>query len=281
MSSCVSLGMFDGIHLGHKEVIMSAVNLSAEFGLTPAVFTFRTPPKNVGCIIPYTLKTDIMRSMGIREIYAPEFDEVKNLSADDFVNGILIEKMDASVIICGWNFRFSKDAAADTETLKNICGPLGVRVEVIPPISADGVTVSSTVIRSALKNGEIARVNKLLGYEIFYRFLVVKGQGLGTKIGIPTINQQFPKQCLIPKFGVYKSVVSITGTARKSITNIGVRPTVGGLDEPIAETHIIGFCGDLYGETVDVHLTDFVREERKFESLDELKTQIEKDIKIW
>jgi len=269
--------MFDGVHLGHREVIASAVRFSEENGLTSAVFTFKTLPKAYECIIPYSLKTDIITEMGVHEIYSPEFGDVKDLSAEEFVSDVLVKKMNAAVIVCGWNFRFSKGAAADTETLKNICEPLGVKVGIIPPVTADGVTISSTVIRAAIKDGNIINANKMLGYELFYRLPVVKGRGLGSKIGVPTINQPFPEECVKPKFGVYKSAVTIDGVEFDGITDIGVKPTVGG-NTPLIETHIPAFNGDLYGKTIDVKLKEFVRGEIKFNSVDELKEQIKKDI---
>jgi len=274
----VALGMFDGVHLGHREVISSTVAFANKFGLTPSVFTFKTLPKTGECIMPYSLKTDIMREIGVREIYAPDFADVKDLSAEDFVAEVLIKQMRAAVIICGWNFRFSKNAGADAETLKSICEPKGVKVGVIPPVTADGVTVSSTAIRAAIKDGDIINANKMLGAELLYRLPVIHGRHIGSSIGIPTINQRFPDNCVTPKFGVYKSGVLIGGAEYGGITDIGVKPTVGVNNSPLLETHIIGFDGDLYGKVIDVRLKRFVREERKFASLDELKNQIKKDI---
>lgn len=277
-NACVALGMFDGVHLGHREVIESTVNFANEFGLTPSVFTFGTLPKTGEYITTYSLKTDIMREMGVREIYAPDFSEVRDLSAKDFITEILIKKMNAAVIICGWNFRFSKGAGADAETLKSICEPLGVKVGVIPPVTADGVTVSSTAIRAAIKSGFIESANKMLGYELFYRLPVITGRRIGSELGVPTVNQRLPDECAPPRFGVYKSGVLIDGEKYDGVTNIGVKPTVGPAGEPLLETHITGFDGDLYGKVIDVGLKRFVREERKFASLSELKNQIKKDM---
>ena len=145
------------------------------------------------------------------------------------------------------------------------------------PFCLDGCVVHSTAIKNLIKSGEIARANKLLGYNFSIEGKVIEGNRIGRTIGSPTINQLFPDNIVMPKFGVYKSVTYLDGRTMPSVTNVGVKPTVGYKDSPLAETHIMDYDGDLYGRTLRVSLLDFIRPERRFESVDELKNQLDRD----
>ncbi|MCL1903487.1 MAG: bifunctional riboflavin kinase/FAD synthetase [Oscillospiraceae bacterium] len=278
-TAAVALGMFDGVHIGHVEVINSALEQERLNGLTPAVFTFRTLSKYSKSILPYQRKFTLLKAAGIKKIYSSDFESIKDLTAEEFVQQILIEKMNCGHVSCGWNFRFSKDAKADANDLKRICEARGIKVSIIKPIDINGLPASSTRIREAIQNGDISLANKMLGTDLTYELEVIEGAKLGRTLGAPTINQIIPADCVLPKFGVYKSRALVDVIHYTAVTNIGTKPTVDDGNTPIMETHIPGFNMEIYGQTVTVSLLEFIREEKKFTSLDELKAQIQLDVK--
>jgi len=277
--TAVALGMFDGVHIGHVQVIKSAL---AQTHLTPAVFTFRTLAKSAKSILPYQMKFSLLKQAGIQSIYSSDFDSIKDLSGEEFVQQVLIERMNCAYVSCGWNFRFAKNAQADANDLKRICKKHGIEVCIIPPVSiGENLPVSSTRIRAAIRDGDIVLANKMLGYDLTYELEVVEGAKLGRTIGTPTINQIIPAGCVLPKFGVYKSRALVDVINYTAITNVGIKPTVKSDKNPsvTVETYIPGFNMEIYGQIVKVSLQDFIREEKRFNSLDELKAQIALDVK--
>lgn len=281
--TAVALGYFDGLHLGHVGVIQAAMS---QTGLMPAVFTFNTDttlPKfeKREDIISFENKCELMAKMGVRYIYAPDFAEVCGYSDEKFVSEILVKRLNAGYVCCGSNFRFGKSCSTP-QRLAEICAGFGVRTEVVADICLDGEMISSTRIRELIRNGEIEGANRLLGYELWYRLPVVKGNMIGRTLNFPTINQIIPETNIIPRFGVYVSFVNIGGVNMRGITNIGVKPTVENRRDgtgAVMETHIIDYSGDLYGQRIAVSLCRFIRPEKRFASLDELKAQIEADKK--
>lgn len=279
--TAVALGYFDGLHLGHAGVISAA--LSQE-GLKPAVFTFNcdtTLPKfrNPENIISFENKCELFERMGIEYVYAPDFADVCGLSAEEFVSEILIKKLNAGFACCGTNFRFGKGGRGNPELLAEIGARYGMRQQTVADVCCDGVMISSTRIRELIRSGKIEEANRLLGYELWYRLPVVRGNEIGRTISFPTINQIIPETNVIPKFGVYSSIAEVGGVLYRGVTNIGVKPTVERHDGSgaVMETHIIGFDGDLYGQRIAVSLCRFIRPEKKFAGLEELKAQIAED----
>ena len=280
--TAVAMGFFDGLHIGHRTVIERAVSYKKR-GLASTVLTFDSLSSlskltDGDRILFDDLKYKILEDIGIENIYRPEFNRLKDMTTDEFVKNILVDKLNAKVVICGFDFRFGKGASGDTNTLIELCAKYDIEVVVIPAIYVDGMIVSSTKIREFIKCGEIERANSLLGYEFNFRLEVIHGRKFGRLINAPTINQILPDMMIIPKFGVYSSKTKINNEQYLSITNIGMNPSIGGLEKPQAETHIIGYDGDLYGEYIDVSLTGFIRGELKFKNLDELAERIQKDI---
>ncbi len=277
----VALGFFDGLHLGHAEVIRSVLE---DENLTSAVFTFSgigelPEMKRNEHILTDRQKLILMNKMGVKNIFAPSFSEIKELTPEKFVSEVLIKRINAKSISCGKNFRFGKNRAADTETLKEICRSYGIKAKIISQKTIDNKPISSTYIRHLIKSGEITRANEFLGYEFTVEEEVIHGAMLGRTLGTPTINQLIPLGSVMPRFGVYKSWSEIGGRQYKSLTNIGIKPTVAGANPmPLMETYIIGFDGDLYGKTVKVALVGYIRDEIKFNNIYELKAQIQKDI---
>ena len=279
IKTAIALGVFDGVHIGHVEVIKSALR-QEQHGLSPAVFTFRCSAAGAKNIIPHQMKFDMLRKAGIKTINSSDFADVKDMSAEEFVKEVLVERMNCGHISCGWNFRFAKNASADTDDLKRVCAVYGIDVVVVPPVCIgynEDIPVSSTRIRQAITEGQIELANMMLGYDLTYKLEVVEGAKLGRKLGAPTINQIIPDGCVMPKYGVYKSRAVIDVISYVAVTNIGVKPTVAS-DTPVMETHIPGFNMEMYGQSVKVSLLKYIREEKKFGSLDELKEQIHADV---
>lgn len=270
-----ALGSFDGLHLGHRQVIGNT--LSAP-GLRPAVITFQQNPsvslqkKPVPLLTTNEQKLALLEEMGVEVVYLLPFDRIRDMEPEDFVEA-LYRVCRVRALSCGFNFRFGKNGRGDAGLLKELCREKGIELSVTPPVSVAGETVSSTRIRACLEQGDVQQAGQLLGRPFGYDFEVTHGRQLGRTWGTPTINQPFPQGYVLPRFGVYASLVEVEGQKYYGVTNIGVKPTVGS-DCALSETWIPEFSGDLYGKKVPVELLDFIRPERKFDSLDQLKNEI-------
>ncbi len=270
-----ALGSFDGLHLGHRQVIGNT--LSAP-GLRPAVITFQQNPsvslqkKPVPLLTTNEQKLALLEEMGVEVVYLLPFDRIRDMEPEDFVEA-LYRVCRVRALSCGFNFRFGKNGRGDAGLLKELCREKGIELSVTPPVSVAGETVSSTRIRACLEQGDVQQAGQLLGRPFSYDFEVTHGRQLGRTWGTPTINQPFPAGYVLPRFGVYASLVEVEGQKYYGVTNIGVKPTVGS-DCALSETWIPEFSGDLYGKKVPVELLDFIRPERKFDSLDQLKNEI-------
>ncbi len=277
-NTSIALGAFDGVHLAHSAVIKEAVN--SEF--TPAVFSFSQLPSGVigGFHVPSITtketKQKLFEELGVKIFFCPSFLDFKDMSAEDFVL-MLKEKLGVKKITCGFNFTFGVNRTGNPQVLKQLCKQHEIELKVIPPIIVNDAPVSSTRIRAYIEEGELDKARELLGHEFEFALKVKQGNHLGSSWEIPTINQEFPKNFIIPKHGVYASKTIIDGKEYKSITNIGIKPTIGS-ENVCSETNIFDFDGDLYDESVTVVLRFFIRPERKFENIDELKRAINKDI---
>ncbi len=279
--TAVALGYFDGLHLGHIQVINAALQ---QRELKPAVFTFNcdtTLPKfrSPEDIISFENKCDMLERMGVEYIYAPDFADVCTLTEEDFVREILAGKLRAGFACCGRNFRFGLGGHGTPERLTAIGKKYGIEVQIVQDVCLDGEMISSTRIREYIKKGDMEQANRLLGYELWFNLPVVHGNEIGRTLNFPTINQIIPETNVIPRFGVYSSFVRVNGRNYRGITNIGIRPTVHNSGNVIMETHILGFEGNLYGKMAEVSLCRFLREEKRFAGLAELKKQIAQDIR--
>lgn len=277
--TAVALGYFDGLHLGHIGVITAALS---QRQLKPAVFTFNcdtTLPKfhNPEDIISFENKCELMRRVGVQYLYAPDFAEVCNFPAEEFISEILVKRLNAGFACCGRNFRFGRNGSGTPEILKQLSAQYGIEVEIVADVCHNGVLISSTHIRELIREGRIAEANTLLGYDLWYRLPVIHGNHIGRTLDFPTINQIIPQTNIVPRYGAYKSFVDIEGRSFRGITNIGVKPTVENRRDgsgAVMETHIIGFEGDLYGQNISVSLVDFIRPEQRFSTLQQLKNQL-------
>ena len=282
--TAVALGLFDGVHLGHRAVINAAL-AQKKNGLSSLVFTFepdcvlRKAGGTQGYIYTKTEKEILLcEQIGVDEIVSPPFERLCCLSGEEFADEILCRQLRAAHVCCGNDFRFGKNAACGANELMDFGKRFGFEVEVISPVEYGGSIVSSSRVRELLLKGDITLANELLGFNYFINAEVSNGNHIGRTINFPTINQEFSDGQLIPKFGVYSTLTNVGGKVMPSVTNVGVKPTIEGVRRPLAETHIIGYNGDLYGKNADVCFKSFIRPEMKFASLDELKAQINKDI---
>ena len=275
VGSAVALGFFDGVHLGHQAVIRAAVKDAQCNGLTPAVFTFSLPMQNSlkgGRIDTQEEKLNCIQKLGAQHYMEPAFEEFRDLLPEQFVLDVLIGQYGAKALFCGDNFTFGKKAAGNVELLRRLCEPRGVRVCVVSMAQWQGTTVSSTRVRAALEEGDIPLANALLGRPYRIDFPVRHGQGLGSKLGFPTINQVYPAGYVMPKFGIYITRVLVDGQWYAGATGMGTRPTVNESGEgPTCETFIPDFEGQLYGECPVLEFYRYIAPSRRFDSLEELK----------
>ena len=279
--TAVTLGKFDGVHLGHRE-LLSEVERGKAAGLKSVMFTFNISPRNLLSdadlkqIDTNEERAALMSETGIDYLIDYPFTrETADQPAEEFVREVLVGKLGAKLVVVGEDFRFGRDASGDVALLESLAEPM-FRVVAMPKKSVGGVEVSSSLIRGFIENGEMERATEFLGRPYFILGEIVHGKHLGNTVGMPTINQRFPKEKLVPPYGVYVSDVEIDGEVYRGITNVGVKPTVGD-DLPGAETWIFDFSRDVYGHSAKVSLLSFVRPERKFESLEEVKAQVNQD----
>lgn len=277
----VALGVFDGLHIGHRAVISAACGVLDHGGDTPflsaCVLSLSGVPKTGDRLTDPAERPDLCKTLGVDEWIDLPFAAVRDLSPAAFVTEILHEKLHARAVCCGYNYRFGKGGAGDADTLRRLCEPLGIAVTVAPSAARDGQTISATAVRAALQNGDMRTAARLLGRPYAVMQPVTRGNRIGRTLGFPTVNQVFPEGAAVPRFGVYASLTVIGQRQYAAVTNVGVHPTVGGCARPQAETWIADFDGDLYDRTLRVELIDFLRPEQQFSSIEELKAQIEQD----
>ena len=280
--TAVALGFFDGLHRGHRKVISGAVH-AKERGLLPVVFTFLESPlgtlsqKSIPRLMTEEEKHRRLQALGVEEVVSLPFLSMKDLSAPSFVTSVLHEKLCAKEVYCGFNYHFGAGGSAGFEELQALCAPYSIKVFPCPPVLQGREPVSSTRIRGLLMGGKIEEANRLLGYRFGFAFPVVGGRRLGRLMGTPTLNQPFPEGFILPRFGVYASIVRFQDVVTYGVTNIGVKPTVGA-DGPLAETWMPEYNGrDLYGEKVRTELVAFLRPEKKFSGIEQLRAAILKN----
>lgn len=280
MTLSCALGNFDGVHRGHAALLKKATEKGT--CTHSAVWTFRRHPRlcsgdeSFSALTTTEQRTALFAGAGIDIVIFCDFPEVKDVSPEDFALRILYNECHVRRAVCGYNFRYGKNASGTPTALSEELKALGAEEITIDAVkSADGAVISSSAIRRFLEEGDIERANDFLGREFCISLPVSEGQRLGRTLGLPTVNQVFPPHLVIPRHGVYAAKCTVDGKEYKAIANIGVRPTVISHAENVnCETHIIGFSGDLYGKTVPVRLCRFLRDEKKFSSVDELKSAI-------
>ena len=274
----VALGTFDGLHLGHKKVLLSD---TTEYDEKIALMFTEHPQKTLSGDVPRELITatkrkQLLNQWGYMSRFI-DFSEISNISPEEFIDEILIKKFNATALCCGFNYRFGKCAKGDVNLLKRLCAEREIKLTVCEEVDFEGLPISSTRIRESIKKGDIRTANEMLGRYFSYDFEVVHGDARGRTLGSPTINQFFSENFAVAEYGVYASFTVINGKKYISVTNIGVRPTIEGGSEKRSETNIVGFSGDLYGQNIEVFLVEKLRGEMVFKSLDELSARISAD----
>ena len=282
----LALGFFDGVHLGHGALIQKTAERAKELGATPAVLTFDVHPDTLvrGEAVPLITSPEdraelIRRLYGVEEILSLRFDQsLMRMPWDEFISWVGVE-FSAVHLICGHDFTFGWKGEGNPARLRLGCEQLGLGADVIPKVTVDGVTVSSTRIRRLLTEGDLREANRLLGHPHALTDTVRTGYRLGRKLGAPTINMAFQPGVLVPAHGVYAGRLRIEGETvdRWAVTNIGVRPTVSDGERVSVESYILDYEGNLYGRRVRLELLNFLRPERKFADTDALKAQIARD----
>jgi len=278
----VTIGTFDGVHVGHKKIIKRLVNAGINSHLKSVVLTFFPHPrmvlqKDTGIKLINTIdeRSEILNSLGLDFLLIKEFtQEFSRLSAEDFVKDILVNKLNAKKVIIGYDHRFGRNRNADFEDLKRFGETYGFEVEEISAKDIDDVSVSSTKIRTALGEGDIIKANTFLGYNFMLTGTVAKGKGLGKQLGFPTANIKIEEDYkLIPRYGSYIVNSLIDGQLIYGMMNIGMNPTVHGDTESI-EVHFFNFDTTIYNKKIQINLLNRLRDEQKFESIDALKNQL-------
>lgn len=282
--SAVAIGKFDGIHKGHG-VLLSHILEQKKRGMKSVVFTFDAPSFAIfgrdgeGELTLPDEKRKIFKELGVDILIEFPFNkQTAAIPAEDFVKDILVARMNAGYIAAGTDLSFGAGGKGNSTLLKKMAGELGFEVQIIDKILYGGREISSSFVREEVEKGDMKTVSALLGRDYGITGVVENGKRFGRRLGMPTLNLYPPKDKLLPPNGVYYSVVSHGSDSYKGITNIGFKPTVN--DTPVidVETYLYDFEGDWYGEEITISLAGFKRTEKKFESIDALKRQMEKDL---
>jgi riboflavin kinase / FMN adenylyltransferase len=280
----LTIGVFDGVHLGHRHLISRLKESAGRKKLLAGVVTFRDHPEEVlsrgpGLSFLTTLdqRVALLRAEGVDAVVTLSFTpELAGLTARQFIS-LLMNQMRMRGLVVGPDFALGRDREGDIPTLRRLGQEMGFSIDAVPPLKIGGDVVSSTAIRQALAKGEIERVEKLLGRPLSLRGSVVPGDKRGTGLGFPTANLGIGPEAALPPDGVYVTRADVAGKEYPSVTNIGTRPTFGGKGRTV-EVFIIGYSGELYGREMAVDIIARLRGEQKFSSPEELKQQINRDI---
>ncbi|WP_394866470.1 bifunctional riboflavin kinase/FAD synthetase [Paraclostridium bifermentans] len=283
-NTVVTIGNFDGIHKGHIKLIKEAVKEAKTKNYKSVVFTFENHPMryfradSIKHIITNEEKVKIFKDLGVDIVFMIPFDEyMTKISATDFVKTILHEKLKCKMVIVGHDFTFARNKEGNTSLLESLGKKYNMKVKVIEPIKIKGRRVSSSYIRNLINDGNVSEIKDFLGRNYFLEGEVIHARKIGRTIGFPTANLKAEDKLIIPKNGIYAVKVYIKNKVYYGATNIGYNPTVNGKALSI-ETNIIDFDEEIYGEIIKVEFLDRIRDEKKFNSLDELKSQLRKDV---
>ena len=281
--SVVTSGTFDGVHLGHQKILGRLKELAARKQGETVLLTYWPHPRlilqpednSLRLLTTLTEKVKLLEELGVDHlIILPFTKELSQMSSEEFIREILVEKVQTKTLVIGYDHKFGKNREGSFEYLKSHSHLFGFDMEEISRQDVDDLAVSSTKIRTALAQGDISTASKYLGRPYFLSGQVVKGHQIGRSIGFPTANiQVVDKYKLLPRDGAYAVYAEVGAIRYKAILNIGDRPTVDGKKKTI-EAHLIDFDGDVYGQELSIHFQEFLREEERFENLDALKNQL-------
>lgn len=281
----LTLGVFDGLHLGHQLIIQTVVERARARSAVPTVITFDPHPRAVlhpesapPLLQTFDQKIEALGVLGIEQTIVVRFTkEFSAVRAEDFLRDVVYERLQAKEVYLGRGFAFGHNREGNIELLKKMSAQLGFRADEVPEVRLRGQRISSSRIRQLLAEGRVNLARRMLGHPYGVEGRVVRGAERGRTLGFPTANLR-PQNRVIPKSGVYITATLIEGAWRRSVTNVGVRPTFEKEAETSVETFVIGWSGDLYGDVVRVRFLSRLRDERKFGGIDELKNQIAHDL---
>ncbi|SFE96736.1 bifunctional riboflavin kinase/FAD synthetase [Sunxiuqinia elliptica] len=284
----LTVGSFDGVHLGHRKVIDRLNEIAASKNGESVIFTFAPHPRvvlspqqnDLRLLTTLDEKIELLEQAGVDHLIVFSFTkDFSELSYTDFVRSILVTQLGIDSLVVGYDHKFGKNRKGDFEMLKGLAMAFGFELEKLDVLLSDDVNVSSTKIRHALQEGDIARANKYLGYPFRLNGTVVEGQKLGRKIQFPTANiETSDPHKIIPGYGVYAVNVLVEGKTYQGMLNIGTRPTINNnADHRSIEVHIFDFDQDIYQKQLELKFLAKVREEQKFGSIDGLRSQLEQD----
>lgn len=277
----LALGFFDGVHIAHQKIIKSAAEFGKEHNMSAAALTFDCPPvevlfsKKVFLLSTNEEKKELIENLGAECIMLHAEKELLAMKGETFVREILVKKMNAGAVFCGYNYSFGSDLCKSGD-LKAFGERYGFFVHIAPEERLEGQCVSSSRIRELLKAGNMEAAAKLLGRHYSVKGIVEEGKHLGRTMGFPTVNVYPKGEGMILPRGVYATYVQFKGERHIGVTNVGLNPTVGDKNIRI-ETYIHGYSGNLYGEEIKTEFVHFIRPERKFSSVEELFGQISED----
>ncbi|WKS96059.1 bifunctional riboflavin kinase/FAD synthetase [Riemerella columbina] len=280
----LSIGMFDGVHLGHQSLIKRLNTIAKEKNLKSAILSFWPHPKlvfqpqsDLQLLNTLDEKKALLESFGMDYFLLQDFTEAfRNLSAEDFIEQILVRQLQVKHLIVGYDHRFGKNQTGNFELLKALAPRLGFEVEQQEAIALENQNISSTKIRNALLAGDILQANAMLGYPYSISGAVIHGKKIGRTIGYPTANIEVPPHQLLPKKGAYIVEVLVQGQLYKGMLSVGTNPTVNGTQMSV-EVYILDFDASIYGETITVKFRDFLHEEIKFDGLENLIKKLDDD----
>lgn len=281
----VTLGVFDGLHLGHQLIMKTVGDRAKAIGAVPTVITFEPHPRAVlhpesapPLLQTLDQKIEAMGMLGIEQAIVIHFDKAfSQIRAEDFLRDVVVEQLHAREVYLGRGFFFGHNREGNIELLRRVSSRLGFVADEVPEVRLRGTRIGSTRIRELLLEGHVNLARRMLGRPYGVEGPVVRGAARGASLGFATANIQ-PRNRVIPRAGVYVTATLIDGQWRRSVTNIGMRPTFGDATEPSVETYVMNWSGDLYGDVLRVRFLHRLRDEKKFGSLEELKAQIARDV---
>jgi riboflavin kinase / FMN adenylyltransferase len=281
----LTLGVFDGLHLGHQLIMRTVAERARETGAVPTVITFDPHPRAVlhpesapPLLQTLDQKVEGFGVLGIEQTIVIRFDEAfSRIRAEEFLADVVKDRLHAKEVYLGRGFAFGHNREGNIELLRRVSSELGFHADEVPEVQFRSQRVSSSKVRTLLAEGKVNLARRLLGRPYGVEGRVERGAERGNKLGFPTANLH-PHNRVIPRNGVYVTGTLIDGQWRRSVTNVGLRPTFGVETEPSVETFVLNWAGDLYGDVVRVRFLQRLRDERKFSSIEELKAQIERDV---
>jgi riboflavin kinase/FMN adenylyltransferase len=281
----LTIGVFDGVHLGHRHLMAKLTELAKEQNLASGVITFSQNPKEVlspqsqpPFLTDIERRIELIKDEGVNEVIPLTFTpELANLAPQEFLE-LLKKQLRMKGLVVGPDFALGKNRQGNTDVLRKLGEEMGLSLTVVPPLTIEGEVVSSTAIRKALAEGDTKRVQKLMGRHFSLHGEVVRGDKRGAELGFPTANLDTDREQALPTDGVYTSRAFIDSQAYPAMTNIGTSPTFGG-NKRLVEVYLLDYRGDLYGQELTVEIIERLRDEKKFDTPEELKKQIAEDVK--